>query len=113
MKTSAAYLPLLFSGFVLFAQQVVVAEPSPGCKTAKYDPISDHYIQTTWNDRPVRLSMPRRYSPRRPTPLVIALHDQDSSPEQLMISSMMSNQNLNEQAIVLYPTSGNVQYPFP
>jgi poly(3-hydroxybutyrate) depolymerase len=82
----------------------VTAIPSPGCETAKYNPITDHYVSGQGNGRNLHLAMPRRYHPRRPAPLVIAFHDRDQLPEEFMLESLMSNQFVNDEAIVVYPT---------
>jgi poly(3-hydroxybutyrate) depolymerase len=87
----------------------VIATPSSGCKTATYNPITDHYITGTGNGRTIRLAMPRKYHPRKATPLVIAFHDRDQSPEELMLDTLMSNQFVNEEAVVVYPSAVNVR----
>jgi poly(3-hydroxybutyrate) depolymerase len=97
----------LFFGTLLLLHSVIAA-PSPGCKTATYNPIKDNYVSGTGNGRNLRISMPRKYHPRKATPLVIAFHDRDQSPEEFMLDSLMSNQFVNDEAIVVYPTPLNV-----
>jgi poly(3-hydroxybutyrate) depolymerase len=97
----------LIAAFLLLVSYTAAA-PSSGCKTAKYHPVRDHYISAIGNGRRIGMSMPRRYNPRRATPLVLAFHDKNQSPEELMWDTLMSNQFVNEEAIIAYPNSIDV-----
>jgi poly(3-hydroxybutyrate) depolymerase len=108
MRPFLSYCAAL-SGLVALIQDVAAAVPSSGCKTAKYDPTAEYYAAGLWQGRQIRLVMPRRYNPRRPTPLVIAFHDRDQTPDKFMIDTQMSHQKVNEEAIVVYPTPFNVR----
>jgi hypothetical protein len=93
--------------FVLFSSVFLVynaaAKPSSGCASGQFNPTTDHYTSVVKGKGQYRLVFPRRYRPRRPTPIVIALTDRGQTPEELILKSMMSNPEINEQAITLYP----------
>lgn len=102
----------LLSILVIFLfENGIAAEPSEGCKTATFNPVIDNYSQTTWKGRSLHRSMPRHYSPRRPTPLILAFHDRDQKGEAFILNTRMSHQVVNEEVIMVYPTPFDVRTP--
>jgi hypothetical protein len=96
---------------VLFSPQyVLAADPSSGCETATHDPTKDYFMHTVWNGREVRLTLPKRYNPMIPAPLILVYHDREVSTEEMLKSTAMSNHELNPEAIVVYPTAVGVGF---
>jgi poly(3-hydroxybutyrate) depolymerase len=105
---------MLFLGSVLLAiASLTVADPSAGCdssttKPVEWDPRPGELKLFRVNDRNVRVTVPAKYNASEPAPIIIAFHDQDSSPEVLDYETAFGEEAVNEDAIVVYPTADNV-----
>ncbi|KAF2435806.1 hypothetical protein EJ08DRAFT_717880, partial [Tothia fuscella] len=100
MRRSLSVAALL-SNFYLCVRDVA-ASPSEGCGKPGYNPTVDHYRKDHWEGREMSMIMPRRYHPKKPTPLVLVLPDRDQTAEDIILETMMSSPVVNDQAITLY-----------
>jgi poly(3-hydroxybutyrate) depolymerase len=100
--------PLILSALV--AVQVVLADPSSGCRE-KDDPLPEALREFTFQDRHVRVSFPPGYTATKPATLIFAYHDASMTPEEMEKLTQFNNPELNRNAIVVYPSALNVGAP--
>lgn len=96
----------------MFSSNMITASQntsSPGC--FKGDGNLSHGISTeTIRGRSYLLSIPFDYSSDIPTPLILSFHGGGQSPSIQLDADQLTNPNVNNQYIVIYPEAVDVCY---
>lgn len=104
LKACCLTVLLMFS-----TSNIVTAQntSSPGCSKSGGDSSSGTSTETI-RDRSYLLSIPLDYSPDTPTPLILSFHGGGQTPEIQLDADQLTNENVNDKYIVIYPEAVNV-----
>lgn len=102
--SKACCLILMFSTTVIATSQ---STSSPGCSNNDGNP-SPGTSTGTIRGRSYLLSIPLNYSSDIPTPLILSFHGAGQSPSIQLDTDQLTNPDVNNQSIVIYPEAVDV-----
>lgn len=100
----ACCLLLMFSTNIITASQ---STSSPGCSKSGGNPSPGTSTETI-RSRSYLLSIPFNYSSDTPTPLILSFHGGGQSPSIQLDADQLTNPDVNDQYIVIYPEAVDV-----
>jgi hypothetical protein len=79
----------------------VEPNPSPGCHNSiSHDTLAE--ISTKLQNRPIKVTLPPSYSPKKPNPLILVYNDRDVKLEDMVEYTGLSDGEVNKEAVVVY-----------
>jgi hypothetical protein len=98
---------------LLLLPALIAADKSSACtegfpKPVEWDPTGQDVRIFRVNDRNVRVTTPKNYKKGEPSPMIVAFHDMEQSPEIFEYETELFNEKINEDAIVVYPSAIHV-----